>query len=144
MFPALLAAESLNTGALIAIVAIVCGITLTAIIIVFGLKYSMRRQELWHETARIALEKGQPLPPNMEDEHVRSESKRNKSDFREGLILVAVGAGLYLFLGSFVAHNLGYVGFIPGFIGVALLLHGTLKHFLGDKGVSSSDQTPRS
>ncbi len=48
------------------------------------------------------------------------------NDIRYGLVLIALGAGLYLFLGTFVAHNLGYVGAIPGFIGLALLLYGLL------------------
>ena len=47
----------------IAIAAILGGLTFTILLIVFGLKFVQRRQELWHETARVALEKGQPLPP---------------------------------------------------------------------------------
>jgi Domain of unknown function (DUF6249) len=85
-----------------------------------------RREKLWHETARVALEKGQPLPP-MPAEAAPSPVKAGPpNDIRTGLVLVALGAGLYLFLDTFVARNLGYVGAIPGFIGLALLFYGLL------------------
>ena len=48
------------------------------------------------------------------------------NDLRSGLVLIAVGAGLYLFLGSLAGRSLGLVGAIPGFIGVALLLNALL------------------
>lgn len=116
----------------IAIVAILGGLLLTAVIIVFGLKFTQRRQELWHETARIALEKGQPLPPLPRDmQHEKADHENN--DIRTGLILIAVGAGLYLFFLSLFGGWMKYIGTIPGFIGVALLLYGLLKAIFGGK-----------
>lgn len=109
----------------VAIAAILGGITLTSVIIVFGLKFALRRQELWHETARVALEKGQPLPP-MPGDMNETEHPEQNSDIRTGLIMIAVGAGLYLFFLSLFDGWLKYVGAIPGFIGVALLLYGLL------------------
>ena len=47
----------------IPVVAIIGGLSLAAIIIVSGLFFQHRKRLMWHETARIALEKGQPLPP---------------------------------------------------------------------------------
>jgi hypothetical protein len=86
-----------------------------------------RRHELWHETARVALEKGQPLPPMPADvAPPPSEPAKPANDIRSGLILIAVGAGLYLFLGALMGQSMGYVGAIPGFIGIALLLFGLL------------------
>ena len=64
-----------------------------------GMYFHHRRQALWHETARIALEKGQPLPPLPNDEPAQSHEDK-KNDFRGGLVLIAVGAGLYLFLAA--------------------------------------------
>jgi hypothetical protein len=107
----------------IAITAIISGILLTAVIIVYGLKFALRRQELWHETARVALEKGQPLPP-MPGDMNEAENPEQNSDIRTGLIMIAVGAGLYLFFLSLFGGWMKYVGAIPGFIGVALLLYG--------------------
>ncbi len=132
------------TGAqIIAIVAIVSGISLTAVIIIFGLKFAQRRQELWHETARVALEKGQPLPPLPGDMQHENTPEKN-SDFRSGLILVAVGAGLYFFFLSLFGGWMKYIGTIPGFIGVALLLYATANALSRRKPGPSADLPPRS
>lgn len=73
---------------------------------------------MWHETARIAIEKGQPLPPAV---------YRNCSPLRDsrrvllgGLILIGVGAALYLAPNSPGGH---WIGAIPGFIGLAMVLY---------------------
>ena len=124
----------------IAIAAILGGLTFTILLIIFGLKYVQRRQELWHETARVALEKGQPLPPLPRDmQPAKEEEKEDESDFRSGLVLIAVGAGLYLFVKFLFAGWMGmaYVGTIPGFIGVALLLHGICQAAFGRKNPPS-------
>jgi hypothetical protein len=100
---------------------------LTAAIIHLGLKFVQRREELWHETARVALEKGQPVPgPHPEAERSQSADEERRNDFRAGLILIGVGAGLYLFFDALGTYPLRFVGAIPGFIGVALLLHAWL------------------
>ena len=86
-----------------------------------------RRKQMWHETARLALEKGQPLPPlEIDEARVERAAPREAAwdDIQAGAICIATGAGLYLFLGGFINAGLGYVGAIPGFIGVALVLVG--------------------
>jgi hypothetical protein len=134
----LLLLADINFYPFIPITAIAGGLALTGVIIVFGLKFAQRRQELWHETARIALEKGQPLPPLPAD--MRHEKHPNKnSDFRAGLILVATGAGLYLFFASFLPA-LRFLAAIPGFIGVALLLYAALSALFARKGQPDADQ----
>lgn len=92
-----------------------------------------RRQKLWHETARIALEKGQPLPPLSNEDKPKSERRDAGSDIRNGLILIAVGGGLYLFMGNVAGENISHVGAIPGLIGVALLLFGLISAFTKNK-----------
>lgn len=92
-----------------------CGIGIIAII--SGVSYAKKEQELWHETARIALENGQPVPPNPSNK--KNGGKRN--DIRVGLILIAVATGIYLFLSAIAIPQVAYVGAIPGLIGVALL-----------------------
>src|SRR6187402_3139433 len=110
-------------GTWIAVIAIAGGITVAVIAIVGGLITANRRQAMWHETARIALEKGQPVPKSPDEADVEQEEKQSTGgDIRAGLILIAVGSGLYLFLGNLTGSKVGYVGAIPGFIGVALLL----------------------
>lgn len=114
-------------GTWIAVIAIAGGILVAVVAIVGGLITANRRQAMWHDTARIALEKGQPVPKTPDDEDEEESEKRGDgSDIRSGLILIAVGGGLYLFMSNLAGAKIGYVGAIPGFIGVALLLFGLL------------------
>ncbi len=95
------------------------GIGLAAIIV--GTLEKMQKRRLRQELLRVALEKGQPLPPELLDER---PGGRERNDRRSGLISIAIGAALYLFLGALVAeHGVKWVSLIPGFIGVALLLN---------------------
>jgi hypothetical protein len=126
----LLPLAEISGAHLIAITAIISGILLTAVIIIFGLKYAQRRQELWHETARVALEKGQPLPPLPRDMQ-QGKNPEDDNDIRTGLIMIAIGAGLYFFFLSFFGGWMKYLGAIPGFIGVALLLYGLFSALFG-------------
>lgn len=128
----------------IAISAIIGGLTFAILLIRFGLNFVQRRQELWHETARLALEKGQPLPPMPRDMQP-AKDKEDESDLRTGLVMIAVGAGLYLFFKFLFGGWMGmaYVGAIPGFIGAALLLHALGKAAFGRKNPPSG-RPPRS
>jgi hypothetical protein len=95
-------------------------------IIVSSMYFKHQKQRLWHDTARLALEKGQPVPTMPKDEDAPRHRHRG-GDIRAGLILIATGVGLYLFFNSMSNKNgAGYIGAIPGLIGVALLLHGIL------------------
>lgn len=100
------------------------------VIVLGGLYFQNRRRQMWHETARIALEKGQPLPPLVDDvvasPHPRTDRDEIRNDLRNGLVCIATGAGLFLFLGTMFGRGLGYVGAIPGFIGIALLLNAAI------------------
>lgn len=130
LLPNLLA--EISGGHLVAIAAILGGLTFTSLLIIFGLKFVQRRQELWHETARVALEKGQPIPPLPSDmQPAKAEPENN--DIRAGLVLIAVGAGLYLFFISLFGGWMKYIGAIPGFIGAALLLYGLTQAAFGRK-----------
>ena len=126
---------------LIPLFGIVFGCSIPIVIVCASLYYKHRRDALWHETARIALEKGQPIPQRLDSEgagldvppptadaatwlRMRREARRLK-DIRGGLILLAIG---FAFLvasrhGSF----LGSQGLFPAFIllgiGAALLLN---------------------
>jgi len=82
---------------------------------------------MWHQTARIALEKGQPLPPMGENGELAKPGEpmpRWRGLMIGGLINLGVGAGLYIALGAIpnTAFNVGLFGCIPFFIGVALLV----------------------
>lgn len=128
-----LLAEAFSNGQIIAIVAIISGVLLIAVIIVSGLKFAQRRHELWHETVRVALEKGQPIPPNPDEPTQHDRIEENRNDIRSGLILIAIGVSLALFFVSIGAPQVRYVGAIPGFIGVALLIHPLYNTLFGSK-----------
>lgn len=125
---------------IITCLSILLGMLIPIVAIISGTRHVQRREQLWHETARIALEKGQPLPPKFEGEDTHWKSKRPQNDFRSGLIMVAVGAGLYLFFSEFAANWLRFIGAIPGFIGLALLLYATLQYLFTRLGGSDTSQ----
>lgn len=112
---------------IVIVVVPIAGIILAGVVTVSALYFQNRRRELWHETARIALEKGQALPPLNPDEEEAAEAVSEKRhptnhDVRGGMVLIAVGAGLFLTLDG-INTNLRFIGTIPGLIGVALLLY---------------------
>ena len=87
-------------------------------IIVLGMRHKHERRRLWHETARIALEKGQPLPPAEDVAH-----GGGVNDFRVGLILMAIGGAAYL---SMEEKDKLILAALPGFIGLAMVINGVL------------------
>lgn len=137
----------INPGEFITLFIPLAGIALAGVITVSSLYFQHKRRELWHETARIALEKGQPLPAipgDDADKHgplgTRGDRPRERGDLRPGLILIGVGVGLFLFFQG-IHGPLAYVAAIPGFIGVALLLNGLIELFTRPKTPPSD--TPR-
>lgn len=129
----------------IGIIAIVGGMLLAAIVIVGGLIFAHRRQALWHETARIALERGQPLPPLPDTHEDPAEPARGSArDLRSGLISLGTGIGLFLFLDAMLGRWMAWVGAIPGFVGLALLIFGGVSLLLERRGRGPSDRPPQS
>lgn len=114
---------------LISVIVPVAGIVFGGVITVTSMYFKHQKQRMWHETARIALEKGQPIPAPFAERTRRphdgmAKLDLDKHDLKAGLILIATGAGLALFLGAVGdSWKVGYVGAIPGLIGVALVLH---------------------
>jgi hypothetical protein len=100
-----------------------------------------QRDRLWHETARVALEKGQPVPP-LDDPRAWRKYRRWDRGRRcgpRGLVLIAVGLGLY-----FVhPDGIGRWWALPLFIGVAQLLVGLLSSFGGRDDRDDSQTPPR-
>jgi hypothetical protein len=119
--PALARADSLeNVLVPLGVVGTVFGFSAVMIGIFAYSIYRSRR--LRHETIRLAIEKGQPLPPGLLDPVNQRDPLLR--DLRRGLILLAAGIGVGLFLGlSSVTGQRGdwAVGFIPGLMGLAYL-----------------------
>lgn len=135
LLPRLLADIHDSIGPLIGLAIPVVALMVGGAIAICALYFRHRQQELWHETARVALEKGQPIPPMPAPDHDETEASlepksRAGQDLRAGLILIAIGAGLWFFLGA-MGGFLRYVGLIPGFIGIALTLFGAISLVLG-------------
>jgi hypothetical protein len=110
----LLGLGAAELGIIVGIIAVLAAIP----IVIAGLYFRHQQQKLWHETARVALEKGQPLPPQAAEDDQRRSGPDVANDFRAGLVLIGLGAGLYFFLGRGIAA-------IVGFIGIALLIYAT-------------------
>lgn len=124
----------------IPLVAIIGGLVIGGTIALSAIYFHHKRNQMWHETARLALEKGQPVPPMpLRDEELAlrpppgvsfaewQQAKLVESRthaFRGGLILVAIGIGLHLVLGP---GNM--IGAIPGLIGVALIINALIERF---------------
>ena len=106
--------------------------------------FQWQRHKLWHETARLALEKGQPITSAGVDPEVQSwrSWRRRRSatfDFRRGLILLAVSAGMYFGMPD---HSQKYM-LIPAFIGAAFLIMGVISLCTADKTkVHERDRDP--
>jgi len=86
-----------------------------------------RNQRLRHETIRLALEKGQPLPPEILDPVDRRDPALR--DLRRGLVLVAIGLGVCIYLGLTPLaqlHREWPAGFVPACIGLAYLAAGAI------------------
>ena len=126
----------------VAIIAVGGGMLLTIVIIVGGLILAYHRQRQWHETARLALEKGQPLPA-AQDAAPQAQPRTDgpSRDLRTGLILLATGAGLFVFVDALLGRWMAYVGAIPGFIGVALVLFALLSLLFNRKDTPPTDHS---
>ena len=121
----------------------------SAVAIVFiSLYFYNQRRRQWHETARVALEKGLPIPtPSGEEEPATGPADQRysvRNDLRAGLILIAVGSGLYLGFASGGLRGFPMIGaYIPGFIGVALTLNGIITAVTAPKSGSGTDESKR-
>jgi hypothetical protein len=120
---------------LIPIVAIVMSCSLVIIIIGLKLYFRHRKNKMLHETVRMMVDKGVPIPPEMfrkaENESMEQDNiKRPRNDLRMGLILTGIGIGIVLFIGK--------PGWIVLFLGVAFLVIASL-----DKKNKSDDQPPK-
>lgn len=123
-------AETFSSGQVFLLVLIVGGLVIALVLPALAMYLQYRRRELWHQTARTALERGQPLPTPEESvpNNAAAQAQRWLRDVRTGMILVAVGAGLWMFL-ALADHRPSpyrFIGAIPGFVGLALILHAWL------------------
>jgi hypothetical protein len=99
----------------------------TAIVVFTSVYFRHRARQMRHETIRLALEKGQPLPPELLG--VLREPEPARGDLQRGVKLIAVGIGLSVFL--FLMHKHAWpVGLILLALGAGYLV----SHWLTGRG----------
>jgi hypothetical protein len=130
-------------GLLLSIIAIIVPFAFVATIVAIAMFNSRKKTQLHHETIRLALEKGQPLPAELLNMPSNAEKKPKPNDRREGLILIATGAAFYFLLsavgsatGKPLLQSARWAGLLPGLIGVAMLIN-----WFFDRREKSNDKT---
>jgi len=96
-----------------------------AVIVATVFHFIHKAKELRHATIRLALEKGQPLPPDLLDGAAdRLRASRPGSDLARGTKLSFIGVGLSLFF-LFTGYAHWAIGLIVLFVGLGhLAAHG--------------------
>jgi hypothetical protein len=143
--PAFFFANLTGNAELTFMLAVVLCLAIPIIAIVLYYHSQHQREKLWHETARLALEKGQPIPslPSSDDE-MKCEpppganpderwrwnrERRRQKDVRGGLVLLALG--LALFFSHWHGHFLDGDGSIGAYVltglGLAMLINAFLQ-----------------
>ena len=88
----------------------------TVVWLVFSARERQRR--LTHETIRLMIEKGQPVPPEL---FLDPKIAKPRNDLRRGVLLIAAGFGIVVF---FLAHHdrAWSLGVIPLLVGVGYII----------------------
>jgi hypothetical protein len=124
-------------GVEFAMIIAICGMIFGGIMGIAGMFFEHQRKKLAHDIARLALEKGQPVPDQFAAEaHHRARgpgTDLNSHDLRGGLVLIAVGVGVYPFLNAVADQSVALLAAVPGFIGIALLLHWLIVRLMSRK-----------
>lgn len=128
-------------GVFIPIVGTIAVFTFLTVIIVSKHRYRSEERKALYDTAKLAVEKGQPLPPEVIKAMAETPRDRNRGtafgDLRTGAVLVAVGIGVEIFgyLMGFEDNDARYalmgLGAIPLLIGVAFIV---MSRFNPNKG----------
>lgn len=100
---------------LIALLAVAMSFLLPLAVVLAILRYKRRRLQMVHETIARLAERGLPVPPELLE-----PPRARHFALRGGLLLVALGLGLAAFFA--IAGGPWSIGFIPGFMGAALLV----------------------
>ena len=104
-----------TTEAVIAIIGMLVAFGLPVLLVAVILYYKHRRLRMMHETIARLAERGLPVPPQLLD-----PPRRGYSGLRGGMVLVALGLGLAVFMNE--QQGSWSIGLIPGLMGVALII----------------------
>ena len=120
---------------------------LVAVVAIFAIYFQNKERERWHETARRAIEKGQPVP--LPDPESHTDTRVNRHRKRMGLVvagLVNLGVGicLYFAFGRIPGAEQGRVFvLIPAFIGAAFLVAVIIDALFSPRPFDTDDDRPR-
>lgn len=133
---------NMELGSLIPIVAIIAPFVMIISIQVAKSIARTQQERMRCEVIRTAIERGQPIPadvfkplPTEDEAEFLAQANRPATpqfDIRTGLICVGAGLGLYLMFATFEVggfdglRGLRWIGAIPGFVGVALIVNGLI------------------
>ena len=104
-----------STEALVAIIGMLVTFGLPLLLVAVILYYKHRKLRMTHETIARLAEKGLPVPPELLE-----PPRRGHTGLRGGLVLLALGFGLAIFLDQVGAP--WSIGLIPGLMGLALIV----------------------
>lgn len=118
-----------------------------------GMYFKHQQRRAWADLARLALEKGQPVPVPADRDWDDAEGRTRKdkpvrqgSDVRRGLIMLAIGAGMFATIRQSDHADSGWYTFayVPAFIGVALLLNALLESVIARRARPANDASSHS
>jgi hypothetical protein len=112
---------------LVAIMGLTVVFGMPLLLVAIVLLYKHRQQRMTHDTILRLVEKGVPVPPEL----LRPPGRR-QSGLRGGLVLIGLGVGLSLFF-LLAGTPAWSIGFIPGLMGVALLIAWRIEQKSRDK-----------
>ena len=104
-----------STEALVAIIGMLVTFGLPLLLVAVILYYKHRKLRMTHETIARLAEKGLPVPAELLE-----PPRRGHAGLRGGLVLLALGLGLAIFLEEVGAP--WSIGLIPGLMGLALVI----------------------
>jgi hypothetical protein len=107
--------------AVVAVVALMVTFGMPIVIVALISWYKMRKQRLIHATVLALAEKGVPIPPELIVPPQKLAQIRVNSDLKIGILLLAAGAGVSLFLLELDAKALS-LGAIPMLIGIGYIV----------------------
>ena len=103
----------------------IAGIAFGCLIAIFAMYFKYKERNLRHRERLAAIEKGLPLPPDIEVE-VKSVEERRRGLLIGGFITLFTGIGIFVSFYFLSGLDVASIGFIPFAIGLGMLLSSLL------------------